>query len=110
MFVDETLKRRPEYVFIDRSGAQMTDNGVKCMFKRLKEVMNFDGVRLSPHTFRHTFASRMVKAGADAFTVQTMLRHTALTMTMWYVNLFGTALKEQNDKFNPFIQSTYSVR
>jgi integrase/recombinase XerD len=43
----------------------------------------------------------MVKAGADAFTVQKMLRHTALAMTMRYVNLFGTALKEQNDKYNP---------
>jgi integrase/recombinase XerD len=101
VFVDETFKRRPEFVFTDRTGAGMTDNGVKCIFKRLKEVMNFDGVRLSPHTFRHTFASRMVKAGADAFTVQKMLRHTALAMTMRYVNLFGTALKEQNDKYNP---------
>lgn len=101
VFVDETFKKRPEYVFTDRDGAKMTENGVKCIFKRLKEVMNFDGVRLSAHTFRHTFASRMVKAGADAFTVQKMLRHTALTMTMRYVNLFGTALKEQNDKFNP---------
>ncbi len=64
--------------------------------------MGFHGVRLSAHTFRHTFAVRMVKAGADAFTVQRMLRHTALSMTMRYVNLFGTALKDQNDKFNPF--------
>jgi integrase/recombinase XerD len=74
---------------------------VKCIFKRLKKVMDFNGVRLSAHTFRHTFAVRMVKAGADAFTVQKMLRHTALSMTMRYVNLYGTALKEQNDKFNP---------
>lgn len=101
VFVGETFKKRPEYVFTDRSGTKMSENGVKCIFKRLKEVMNFSGVRLSAHTFRHTFASRMVKAGADAFTVQRMLRHTALTMTMRYVNLFGTALKDQNEKFNP---------
>lgn len=101
VFAEQVLGDTPEYVFTDRQGARLTDNGVKCIFKRLKKVMDFHGVRLSAHTFRHTFAVRMVKAGADAFTVQKMLRHTALSMTMRYVNLFGTALKEQNDKFNP---------
>lgn len=37
----------------------------------------------------------------EVFTVQKMLRHTELSMTIGYVNLFRTALKEQNGKFNP---------
>jgi len=101
VFVEQTLGNTPEYVFTDSHGVRLTDNGVKCIFKRLKKVMGFHGVRLSAHTFRHTFAVRMVKAGADAFTVQKMLRHSALSTTMRYVNLYGTALKEQNDKYNP---------
>lgn len=91
LFVERWSNGLPEFVFTDSHGEQLTENSVKCIFKRLKQVMNFKGVRLSAHTFRHTFAVRMVKAGADVFTVQKILRHTDLSMTMRYVNLFGTA-------------------
>lgn len=101
LFVERFSKGLSEFVFTDSQGERLTENGVKCIFKRLKQIMNFKGVRLSAHTFRHSFAVRMIKAGADVFTVQKMLRHTDLSMTMRYVNLFGTALREQNDKFNP---------
>lgn len=101
VFTERQFQELPEYVFTDNQGERLTENSVKCIFKRLKAAMNFKGVRLSAHTFRHTFAVRMIKAGADVFTVQKMLRHTDLSMTMRYVNLFGTALRDQNDKFNP---------
>lgn len=96
-FKDQEL----DFVFVDKQNKQMSVNSAKCMFKELKNVMDFKDVRLSAHTFRHTFAHKMLMAGADVFTLQKMLRHTDLKQTMVYVSLWGTALKEQNDKFNP---------
>ena len=88
-------------VFVDRNNKPLSDNAVKCIFKRLKEIMNFKNVRLSAHTFRHTFAHNYLMKGGDVFSLQKMLNHSSLTTTQKYVSLWGHALKEQNDKFNP---------
>ncbi len=101
VFCEKTFGEIPNFVFTDIEGNQLTDNSVKCVFKRLKTVMNFQDVRLSAHTFRHTFAHRMLMNGCDIFTLQKMLRHSNIAMTQRYLAIWGTALKEQNDKFNP---------
>lgn len=101
IYCEQTFKELPEYVFVDKLGNQLTDNAIKCVFKRLKEIMNFKDVRLSAHTFRHTFAHRCLMAGMDVFTLQKMLRHKKIAMTEKYLAIWGTALREQNEKFNP---------
>lgn len=101
LFMEQYFGELPEYVFTGREGNQLTDNALKMIFKNLRKVMNFKNVRLSAHTFRHTAAHRMLMAGADVGTVQKMLRHSNVSMTLRYVALWGTALKEQNDKYNP---------
>lgn len=101
IFCERYFKELPEYVFIDNQGVKLTDNAIKNMFKRLKHIMNFKDVRLSCHTFRHTFAQRCLMAGMDVFTLQKLLRHKKLEMTERYLSLWGTALSEQNEKYNP---------
>jgi integrase/recombinase XerD len=96
-----------EYVFIDNVGCKLTENAVKNVYKRLKQIMNFRNVRLSAHTFRHTFAQRFLMAGGDVFSLQKMLRHKKLAMTERYLALWGTALAQQNDKFNPLNNFDY---
>ncbi|MED4780936.1 tyrosine-type recombinase/integrase [Brevibacillus choshinensis] len=90
-----------EYVFSTDKNTQLQSESLKTIFKRLKKVMNFKDVRLSCHTFRSTFAVRCIQNGMDAFTLQRLLRHSDIAMTNRYVRMFGTALKSQNDKFNP---------
>ena len=101
IFCERQFNELSDYVFTNREGEQLTPNAVKCIFKRLKEIMNFKDVRLSAHTFRHTFAHKMLMNGSDVFTLQKMLRHSSLRMTERYLAIWGTALREQNNKFNP---------
>ncbi|HEY2493947.1 MAG TPA: site-specific integrase [Paenibacillus sp.] len=100
LFVEQNFNQLPEFVFTDRKGQALSDNALKCIFKHLKAHMNFKNVRLSCHTFRHTAAHRMLMAGADVGTIQKILRHTNINMTLRYFSIWGTALKEQNDKYN----------
>lgn len=101
LFCERKFKKLPVYVFTTREGKQCSPDSIKGMFKRLSTIMNFKDVRLSCHTFRHTFAHRCLMAGMDVFSLQKMLRHTELSMTEKYLALWGTALKDVNDKFNP---------
>lgn len=101
MFIEQYFPTMPETVFTDRNGKQLTDNALKMVFKHLKVIMNFKNVRLSAHTFRHTTAHRMIMAGCDIGTVQKLLRHSNVSMSLKYFALWGTALAEQNEKYNP---------
>lgn len=59
------------------------------------------GVRVSPHTFRHTFAKYFLLNGGDIFSLQKILGHAEITTTKQYVNLNIKDIKMQNDKYNP---------
>lgn len=91
----------PIYVFVNRSGKQLTVDAVKNIFKRLKEKMNFTNVRCCAYDFRHTFAHRFLTNGGDVFTLQKLLRHSSIAMTQRYLAIWGTALHERNEMFNP---------
>lgn len=102
VYCRQHFKQLSEFVFTsDRKNQQLTVDAVKSIFKRLKEAMNFKDVRVSCHTFRHTFAHRMLMNGCDVFTLQKMLRHAQINITQRYLSIWGTALREQNQKFNP---------
>ncbi|HHV73416.1 MAG TPA: tyrosine-type recombinase/integrase [Thermoanaerobacterium sp.] len=103
IFCQQKIKNitQDSYVFCDLNGKQLTTNAINQIFKRIKKVMNFKDVRLSAHTFRHTFAKNWIMNGGDVFSLQRILGHSTLDMTNVYVSLFGSALKQQNDKFNP---------
>ena len=100
LFIEKYFPTMPETVFTDRNGKQLTDNALKMVFKHLKAIMNFKSVRVSCHTFRHTAAHKMIMAGCDIGTIQKLLRHSNVNMTLKYFSLWGTALAEQNEKFN----------
>lgn len=65
-----------DYVFCSSSKEQLKSESIGMIFKRLKKIFNFDDVRLSAHTFRHS-----IKAGMDSITLQRILRHESLQMT-----------------------------
>ncbi|WP_078408719.1 tyrosine-type recombinase/integrase [Priestia abyssalis] len=90
-----------DYVFTNRYNKKLTPNAVQNVFKRLAKIMNFRDVRLSSHTFRHTFCQRCIQSGMSTFAVQRLLRHSSISVTERYAAMWGNDLKEQNDRFNP---------
>ena len=62
----------------------MQAGGIQIMIRRLGKRAGLTGVRCSPHTFRHSFATSSLKNGANVFEVQALLGHSTLTMTRKY--------------------------
>lgn len=90
-----------EYVFVNRDNTQMTQNSIMLLFQNLSKKMNFKDVRVSAHTFRHTFCHRLAMSGASAFAIQRLMRHESITTTMRYVAMWGQDLRKQSDEHNP---------
>ncbi|MDF2039345.1 MULTISPECIES: tyrosine-type recombinase/integrase [Cytobacillus] len=90
-----------EFIFTNGSNEHLTPNAVQNIFKRLAKIMNFKDVRLSSHTFRHTFCQRCIHSGMSTFAVQRLMRHSSIAVTERYAAMWGNDLKEQNDRYNP---------
>ncbi|MGE7216613.1 tyrosine-type recombinase/integrase [Priestia koreensis] len=101
VYCQQVFEELNENIFTNRSNTHLTPNAVQNVFKRLSKIMNFRDVRLSPHTFRHTFCQRCIQAGMSTFAVQRLMRHSSISVTEKYAAMWGNDLRDQNDKFNP---------
>ena len=64
------------------------------------ETANIKGVRVSPHTFRHTMAKFYILAGGDIFSLQRILGHSSLETVRLYVKMFASDVQRQHNKFS----------
>ncbi|MFN0031816.1 MAG: site-specific tyrosine recombinase XerD [Flavobacteriales bacterium] len=89
-----------DILFISRRGAKLTRMMV---FIIIKELMQKAGItkKISPHTFRHSFATHLVEAGADLRSVQEMLGHSSITTTEIYTHIDRQRLREEILTFHP---------
>lgn len=87
-------------VFLSKRGGPMSRQSV---FLLIKSLAIKAGVRknISPHTFRHSFATHLVEAGADLRAVQEMLGHESITTTEIYTHLDRNYLADTLLKFHP---------
>ena len=88
------------YLFINRRGKNLTRNMI---FIIVKDLVKKSGLNknISPHTFRHSFATHLIEGGADLRAVQEMLGHESITTTEIYTHLNKNYLKEVVNKFHP---------
>lgn len=86
------------------AGEPMNRDGLRQLIERLGNSARIVGVRVSPHTLRHTFAIQFLRGGGNAFALQTLLGHTDLLMTRRYVNLAQADLADQHRRFSPVDQ------
>ena len=70
------------------------------IIKRLAEKAGLQKA-ISPHTFRHSFATHLIEGGADLRAIQEMLGHESITTTEIYTHLDRTFLKQTINDFHP---------
>ena len=89
-----------DYVFLNRRGAKLTR---VMIFTIIKNLAKTAGIRknISPHTFRHSFATHLIEGGADLRAVQEMLGHESITTTEIYTHLDRSYLQQVIKEFHP---------
>lgn len=95
------------YLFISKDGRHFSPGGLNTVFRHIKELKPLWSTRVSPHTFRHTFAKFFLLNGGDIFTLQKILGHEDIATTKLYIDLNETEVKIQNEKFNPLDNSRW---
>ncbi|MCU0377039.1 MAG: site-specific tyrosine recombinase XerD [Bacteroidales bacterium] len=101
----ETRNRLPviidqNIIFLNRRGSRLTRVMIFTIIKKLAEAA---GIRkkISPHTFRHSFATHLVEGGADLRAVQEMLGHESITTTEIYTHIDRSYLRDTLIMFHP---------
>ncbi|MBL7886616.1 MAG: site-specific tyrosine recombinase XerD [Flavobacterium sp.] len=87
-------------LFLNRRGKQLTRAMVFTIIKQLAEKIGLSKV-ISPHTFRHSFATHLLENGADLRAIQLMLGHESITTTEVYVHLDRKHLTQIMNTFHP---------
>ena len=88
-------------LFLNRDGVPLTPNRIESIIERYASKAGIQGVRASPHTFRHTFAITYLRNGGDVFTLQRILGHETLDMVRNYVCLAQYDLQEAHLRCSP---------
>jgi integrase/recombinase XerD len=93
-------KSSENILFLNRRGRKLSRVMIFTIIKNLAQKIKLEK-SISPHTFRHSFASALVKGGADLRAVQEMLGHESILTTEIYTHLDKEFLKETVNKFHP---------
>ncbi len=87
-------------LFLNRRGKQLTRAMIFTIVKRLAEKIGLNK-NISPHTFRHSFATHLLENGADLSAIQLMLGHESITTTEIYMHVDRTHLANVIEQFHP---------
>ena len=93
-------KGQEDILFLNRRGSKLTR---VMIFLLLKDLVRKAGIQknISPHTFRHSFATHLVEGGADLRAVQEMLGHESITTTEIYTHIDREYLRDTLQRFHP---------
>ncbi len=89
-----------DILFLNRRGKQLTRAMVFTIIKKLAETIGLNK-NISPHTFRHSFATHLLENGADLRAIQQMLGHESITTTEVYMHVDRTHLTDVMLKYHP---------
>lgn len=96
----DIAKEFSDIVFLNRRGKMLTRVMIFTIIKRLSEKCGIQK-KISPHTFRHSFATHLVEGGADLRAVQEMLGHESILTTEIYTHIDRNFLRENILQFHP---------
>lgn len=89
-----------DHLFLNNRGEKLTR---VMIFTIIKKYVELAGIKknISPHTFRHSFATHLLENGADLRSIQLMLGHESITTTEIYMHIDKSFLRENIEKFHP---------
>ncbi len=90
-----------DYVFLNRRGKGLTRVMIFTIVKQLAQKIGLKK-KISPHTFRHSFATHLIEGGADLRAVQDLLGHESITTTEVYTHLDRSYLKQMILDYHPW--------
>tara|TARA_R110002072_G_scaffold33696_22_gene101918 strand:+ start:1261 stop:2160 length:900 start_codon:yes stop_codon:yes gene_type:complete len=93
-------KKFEDTLFLNRRGKGLSRQMIFMILKDLAIQINLNK-KISPHTLRHSFATHLLKNGADLRAIQQMLGHESITTTEVYVHLDNSFLKSVVEKYHP---------
>jgi len=96
----EIKKGFEDILFLNRRGRQLTRAMIFTIIKQLALTIGLQK-SISPHTFRHSFATHLLQNGADLRAIQQMLGHESITTTEVYMHVDRTHLAEVMNKYHP---------
>ena len=89
-----------DFVFLNNRGSKLTRVMIFIIIQKLKKIIGLKKT-ISPHTFRHSFATHLIEGGADLRAVQEMLGHESITTTEIYTHLDKDYLRSNIIQFHP---------
>jgi len=93
-------KGEEDILFLNRRGNRLTRVMIFTIIKQLADKINLKK-KISPHTFRHSFATHLLNGGADLTVIQALLGHESITTTEVYLHIDRTRLIEVVNKYHP---------
>jgi integrase/recombinase XerD len=95
-----TARHPTEATFVGRRGRRMSREAVWSLVKRWTRAAGVTE-RVTPHTFRHSFATHLLEGGADLRVVQALLGHASISTTQLYTHLTGERVREVYARAHP---------
>jgi hypothetical protein len=89
-----------DYVFLNRRGAHLTRTMILIMIKKQAELAGIKKT-ISPHTLRHSFATELLRGGADLIAIQAMLGHESVSTTEIYTHIDRESLRKAIIEHHP---------
>lgn len=95
-----SCRESEDYLFLNARGKKLSRMAI---FNIVRQYATLAGIQkeISPHTFRHSFATHLLEGGADLRSVQEMLGHSSITTTQIYTHIDRSFIKEVHRTFHP---------
>jgi len=100
-YISERGTTKIDILFVSLENGPLHIRSIQDRITDYGKMARITGVRVSPHTFRHSMSKMYIRNGGDPFSLQQILGHSSLEMVHTYVRLFSNEVREQHYRYSP---------